>query len=49
MHIVEKRCGKELASTSYAFKTLGDLGAKIAYGTDCPVETAIHSLIYIVQ
>ncbi|MDY5211727.1 amino acid permease [Intestinibacter sp.] len=38
MHIVEKRCGKELASTSYAFKTLGDLGAKIAYGTDCPVE-----------
>ena len=34
MHIVEKRCGKELASTSYAFKTLGDLGAKIAYGTD---------------
>ena len=38
MHIVEKRCGSELASTSYAFKTLDDLGAKIAYGTDAPVE-----------
>lgn len=38
MHIVENRCGKELASTSYAFKTLEDLGAKVAYGTDCPVE-----------
>ena len=38
MHIVEKRCGSELASTSYAFKTLKDLGAKIAYGTDAPVE-----------
>ena len=49
MHIVEKRCGKELASTSYAFKTLGDLGAKIAYGTDCQLKTVIHSLTYIVQ
>ncbi|MCI6738427.1 MAG: amidohydrolase, partial [Intestinibacter sp.] len=38
MHVVENRCGKELSSTSYAFKTLGDLGGKIAYGTDCPVE-----------
>ncbi len=38
MHIVEKRCGSELASTSYAFKTLKDLGGKIAYGTDAPVE-----------
>ena len=38
MHVVESRCGKELSSTSYAFKTLGDLGGKIAYGTDCPVE-----------
>ena len=38
MHVVENRCGKELSSTSYAFKTLEDLGAKVAYGTDCPVE-----------
>ena len=38
MHIVENRCGKKLASTSYAFKTLEDLGVKVAYGTDCPVE-----------
>lgn len=38
MHIVESRCGKELASTSYAFNTLDKLGGKISYGTDCPVE-----------
>lgn len=38
MHIVEKRCGKELSKTSYAFNTLEKLGGKIAYGTDCPVE-----------
>ena len=38
LHIVDKRCGSELASTSYAFKTLDDLGGKIAYGTDAPVE-----------
>ncbi|QIB68121.1 amidohydrolase [Aminipila butyrica] len=39
MHIVEDRCGKELSSTSYAFKTLHDLGGLISYGTDCPVES----------
>lgn len=39
MKIVEDRCGKELASTSYAFNTLDKLGGKISYGTDCPVES----------
>nr|WP_315024792.1 amidohydrolase [uncultured Aminipila sp.] len=39
MHVVEDRCGKELSSTSYAFKTLHDLGGHISYGTDCPVES----------
>ena len=38
LHIVDKRCGSKLASNSYAFKTLDDLGGKIAYGTDAPVE-----------
>lgn len=39
MHVVEARCGKELASTSYAFNTLEKLGAHISYGSDCPVES----------
>lgn len=39
MHIVEDRCGKEISSTSYAFKTLHELGGNISYGTDCPVES----------
>lgn len=38
MKVVEERCGKDLASTSYAFKSLKDLGAHVAYGTDAPVE-----------
>ncbi|MGG5372419.1 amidohydrolase [Enterococcus sp. AZ196] len=38
MQILEDRVGAELASTSYAFKTLADLGAPIGYGTDAPVE-----------
>lgn len=38
MKIVESRCGKEMASTSYAFKTLKDMGVHVAYGTDSPVE-----------
>lgn len=37
--IVEERCGRELASTSYAFKTLKELGVHVAYGTDAPVES----------
>ncbi|WBW50632.1 amidohydrolase family protein [Peptoniphilus equinus] len=39
MKIVENRCGKDLAATSYAFKSLKELGAHVAYGTDCPVES----------
>jgi predicted amidohydrolase YtcJ len=39
MMVVESRVGKELASTSYAFKTLKDLGVHVAYGTDSPVES----------
>ena len=37
-NIVEARVGKELASTSYAFKTLADMGVHVSYGTDSPVE-----------
>ncbi len=36
--IVEDRVGKELAATSYAFKTLMDLGVHTSFGTDSPVE-----------
>lgn len=39
MKILEERCGKELAATSYAFGTLEKLGGIISYGTDCPVES----------
>lgn len=38
MHAVISRCGEELSSTSYAFKTLSDLGGCTAYSTDSPVE-----------
>ena len=38
IHIVEKRVGEELASTSYSWKTLLDKGATVSNGTDCPVE-----------
>lgn len=38
MQILEDRVGQELASTSYAFKTLENLGVHIGYGTDAPVE-----------
>lgn len=38
INMVEDRVGKELASTSYAFKSLKDKGAHVAYGTDAPVE-----------
>lgn len=40
LHIANERVGKELAQTSYAFKTLHDLGGKISYSTDSPVEDA---------
>ena len=36
--IVEKKVGKAKAATSYAFKTLMDMGVHIPLGTDCPVE-----------
>jgi len=35
---VEKKVGKEKAATSYAFKTLKDMGVPIPFGTDCPVD-----------
>ena len=37
-HIVEKRVGKELASSSYSWKTLMDRGVSVSNGSDCPVE-----------
>jgi len=39
LHIVEKRVGKELAKTSYAFKSMIDMGIHTSLGTDCPVES----------
>ena len=38
IQIVEPRVGPELASTSYSWKTLKNLGATVSNGTDCPVE-----------
>ncbi len=38
INIVEARVGKELASSSYSWKTLMDKGATVSNGTDCPVE-----------
>jgi len=38
LHIVQDRVGADLAASSYAFKTLQNLGANVALGTDCPVE-----------
>ncbi|MBR3168599.1 MAG: amidohydrolase [Erysipelotrichaceae bacterium] len=37
-HIVEKRVGSELASTSYCWKTLLKNGVCVSNGSDCPVE-----------
>ena len=37
-HIVEKRVGKELASSSYSWKSLIDGGISVSNGSDCPVE-----------
>lgn len=39
LRIVETRVGKELAESSYAFRTLKDLGLHVSNGTDCPVES----------
>lgn len=38
--IVHSRVGQDLAKTSYAFKTMKDLGLRVAYGSDAPVEDA---------
>ena len=38
IHMVERRVGCELASTSYAFRTLMEAGVWTSSGTDCPVE-----------
>ncbi len=37
-HIVEQRVGKELAATSYSWKTLMDQGLTVSNGSDAPVE-----------
>ncbi len=38
-HIVHARAGDTLAASSYAFRTLRELGLCVSNGTDCPVET----------
>ena len=38
IHIVEKRAGRELAASSYSWKTLMDGGVSVSNGSDCPVE-----------
>ena len=38
IRMVDSRVGGELASTSYAFRTLTDAGVWTSSGTDCPVE-----------
>lgn len=38
MGIVYDRLGKDLAETSYVWKTFKDLGVHMSFGTDCPVE-----------
>lgn len=38
MYIVYDRVGKELAETSYAWKSMIDKGIHTSLGTDCPVE-----------
>ena len=39
MKIVYDRVGKDLASTSYAWKTMMGMGIHVSFGTDCPVES----------
>lgn len=38
IHMVEDRVGRELASTSYSWKTLKNTGCTVSNGSDCPVE-----------
>jgi len=37
-HIVAQRAGSALASASYGWKTLMDMGVSVSNGSDCPVE-----------
>ncbi len=37
-HIVHARAGDELAGTSYAFRTMREMGVHVSNGTDSPVE-----------
>lgn len=38
LHIVESRVGKDLAATSYAFKSMLNRNIHTVYGTDAPIE-----------
>ena len=38
IHIVEPLVGRELAESSYSWKTLMDSGCSVSNGSDCPVE-----------
>ncbi len=38
IHIVAERAGKELAQSSYSWKTAASYGATVSNGSDCPVE-----------
>ena len=38
IQIVEQRVGKQLASTSYSWKTVEEIGASVSNCSDCPVE-----------
>lgn len=38
INVVEARVGKELAETSYCWKTLMNRGVTVSNGSDCPVE-----------
>ncbi len=37
-HVVEKRIGEDRAASTYAFKTLLDMGLDVSNGSDAPVE-----------
>lgn len=39
MNIVAERVGDALAETSYAWRSMAELGIHVSFGTDCPVES----------
>lgn len=39
LHMAESRIGSSRMKTSYNWKTLMEMGIRIPFGTDCPVET----------